>query len=238
MYNRVAPRDMFSEANFLKCLAQMVKLIESGELKNVTFSGNFAPEHLPFDMDGSSGDLMLDGDMFCVASSGEPITLFRGSYSKQSWPIHWIDDDEEEYFIFNDDGSLSVEFLERLGEGQITQEVGGQSELMFCTANLLKCMAKLSLDSIPGVNLQFKKMWFNEKLYASQNLSFKEIDGYLISEPGYFEANGEPLQLAAKLNSKSIWPMVILRGNVELLTVFDENGEYTSEFLEHIDVEI
>jgi hypothetical protein len=109
-YNRVIPRDLFNEANLLKCYGQLYLKLEELNIPGVLL------EHSgeAFDVwqnpdDGSTTvvniELMKGGD-----GDTRMIGLYRPMNSREPWPLYAMLD-YEEVAVFNDDGSLTGEFI-------------------------------------------------------------------------------------------------------------------------------
>lgn len=112
-YIRVIPRDLFNEANFLKCLGQLSLLINDGLAPEGLSIQHQRPETgFEITIDAGSGDLIMS-NMFLVSQNGCRAWLHRPLNSRDSWPLYIVDwDEDEEIFVFAADGSLSKEFVD------------------------------------------------------------------------------------------------------------------------------
>lgn len=110
-YVRVIPRDLFNEANLLKCLGQMVLLLERREhtayLVEPTSAGPFQIEQDP-----ASGAISVVNLPFTIG--GKPYRLTRPLNSRRPWPLY-CEDEDDATAVFEDDGLLTQEFLELIG---------------------------------------------------------------------------------------------------------------------------
>jgi hypothetical protein len=104
--NKVAPRDVFNTANFLKCIAQMVLWIEKDDISNLAFTPSSVNEDwINFNIDESSGDFIPDRPLFYRTSDGEPLDLVRNMNSRAPWPVYIITEEFEEFESFDVDGN-------------------------------------------------------------------------------------------------------------------------------------
>lgn len=116
-YQRVIPRDLFNEANLLKCLGRFWIETERYQPRKVTI------EH-----DGEAFDVWLDdGDGSIsvrnveIFINGRPHAHRRPLNSREPWPFY-LNTGEDYVPAFNDKGELSPEILalitnpERTGE--------------------------------------------------------------------------------------------------------------------------
>ena len=117
-YRRVIPRDLFNEANLLKCYGQLYLVTE----KYVEILLDYDEEsEEPFYVrqNDSDGSLSIDNIDFFV--HGRWVALFRPINSREPWPLYARVDDHE-FPVFNERGALSDEFkafMEKTrGEGQ------------------------------------------------------------------------------------------------------------------------
>lgn len=107
-YRRVLPRDLFNEADLLKCLGRLVILVEG--LSHAGFDeedvdGPFVIKQNPFD-----GSLEVTNLTFRI--SGEHFFLHRPLNSREPWPLFLnsaSDPDFEEIRVFDPSGRLSTE---------------------------------------------------------------------------------------------------------------------------------
>lgn len=117
-YQRVLPRDLFNEANLLKCYGRLWILLSE---KQVNGTGKFEEEEVPFfdiDQDPASGGLTIRNLTFTIGEVRH--YLHRPLNARGSWPLYVSrgddDPDFEEIAVFDDEGNFSDEMLELLGE--------------------------------------------------------------------------------------------------------------------------
>lgn len=109
-YNRVAPRDLFNEANFLKCLGQLAMAIIDGHLPHIYFDEDtYSQVGTPL-MQNEDGDLCLVYDLFKFKCDDDAILIFRPLNSREPWPIYTINEDGERVSLFDADGKITDQF--------------------------------------------------------------------------------------------------------------------------------
>jgi hypothetical protein len=109
-YRREIPRDLFNEANLLKCYGRIYVNLETAGVPDaeLVYSGG------AFDVqqDLSTGNLFLANVKLKVR--GRECRLSRVLNSQRSWPLLLILDNDDEFDVFSDDGSFSPEMMEFL----------------------------------------------------------------------------------------------------------------------------
>lgn len=113
-YVRVIPRDLFNEANFLKCLGALYIALETAGAHHASLMFE------PFDASADFG-VTQNGDGALYSTSiefivrGTPYHLTRPLNSRASWPLYCSDldnDDFEPVAVFDEaTGKLSADFL-------------------------------------------------------------------------------------------------------------------------------
>ena len=110
-YYKIAPRDLFNEANFMKCIGQLTLIMHDTYLPSIKFEHDIYRDHgVTFELDEYTGGLVLH-NMFVVR--GERVTICRPLNSREPWPIY-IESDDDYISIFTNDGVLSEEFKQWL----------------------------------------------------------------------------------------------------------------------------
>ena len=110
-YKRVIPRDLFNEANLLKCLGRVALLIEDGKAPKGMRLHHTNPDG-GFEIDQSPGS----GDIYCsnltiVTRTGRA-HIWRGLNSRDEWPIFVATDDDEAIEILDKTGNFTEEFVQ------------------------------------------------------------------------------------------------------------------------------
>ncbi len=111
-YLRVIPRDLFNEANLLKCMGKLW-------IETERFQSNFAAcprvqiEHdgEPFEID-QNDDGALSVVNVTLYLHGEPCELWRPCNSRLAWPLRLRSENGlEDVEVFDETGKLSAELL-------------------------------------------------------------------------------------------------------------------------------
>lgn len=114
-YLRVIPRDLFNEANLLKCYGQLYLNLERLNLPNVEIQHD--GESFDVQQDPESGDLFLSNVRLVV--NDQPCRLSRPLNSRAPWPLLLLTESngvvEDEVHVFSDDGAFSLEMHSFIG---------------------------------------------------------------------------------------------------------------------------
>lgn len=230
---KIAPRDIFNEANFLKNIALLVESIEDGSVPNIGFSKIDLDHPDLFSIDESSGDWVLKHGTFFNLSTYEPLHIKRGLNARDPFPIFIETDDYEVYDIFDNDGSIHIDFIKFLGEPDQRSLQNGMSQPIFSRANFIKNVARLAMDSIPGVGKQLMGLLFDENDYTDNGLIIHHDEEYLYLFNDYFTRDGVPLTLrsASDKNRTNEWSLEVSMDGELFERVFTDLGEYDPIFL-------
>jgi len=109
-YIRVLPRDLFNEANLLKCLGQLWIAVD-GKAPAAQFDVEAVEEGFWIDQDPNDGSLRVVNLPFSMG--GRNALLTRPLNSREPWPLYISFPEYPEIdttAVFNEDGSLSHEF--------------------------------------------------------------------------------------------------------------------------------
>lgn len=111
-YFRVIPRDLFNEANLLKCYGQLYIAAERACMSGddalvIEYDGE-----QPFDIqqNPSDGSLTVTNVLWIVR--GKVMQLSRPLNSRDEYPLYAVDPEENCYAVFDDRGNFSDEMLE------------------------------------------------------------------------------------------------------------------------------
>lgn len=104
---RVLPRDAFNDANLLKCIGMLTLLIQDGMCHGLTFE--YDGEPFDIQQDDGDGSTRVENITF-ITNGGRVFMPKRGCNSRDAYPLYFSFDDEEMY-IFDDNGKLSEEFI-------------------------------------------------------------------------------------------------------------------------------
>lgn len=112
-YLRVIPRDLFNEANLLKCYGRIYINLETANVREVELEHNGGA----FDIEQNE----MDGSIFVsnvkLVVRGEVCCLFRPMNSREEWPLYLLGEGADEIAVFSEDGSFSQEMVDFL-QGQ------------------------------------------------------------------------------------------------------------------------
>ena len=111
-YTRVIPRDLFNEANLLKCYGQLALLLHDYPVPGVQLvhdGGSFEP--LQQDHDGS----LTLWPSVRLEVRGSHVMLHRPLNDRDSWPLYATDHRDEEEAVFTDDGQFTAGFRAMIG---------------------------------------------------------------------------------------------------------------------------
>jgi hypothetical protein len=106
-YIRVIPRDLFNEANLLKCMGAL--WIETERYQR---PGRVQIKHdgEPFQIEQTEGGYLTVLNV-CVFIRNREYFNRRPLNSRDPWPLYLVNDEDEEFSVFTDDGKLSDEML-------------------------------------------------------------------------------------------------------------------------------
>ena len=109
-YQRTLPRDLFNEANLLKCLGRLWMLLKEYAPPGFQIAHDWPTAGFQIHQDPS------DGSIYCSnIKIGNALTRwvvpFRPLNSRDQWPL-FIADGDDEIEVFDSEGNLTDEFLE------------------------------------------------------------------------------------------------------------------------------
>ena len=114
-YIRVLPRDLFNEANFLKCIGRLWICLEKINSDKIRFNQESVES---FDIVQNQDDGSLTIENITINMNGEDYIFNRPLNSREPWPLYLVRKDDpygDMIPVFNEydvAGSLSQEFLE------------------------------------------------------------------------------------------------------------------------------
>lgn len=109
-YLRVIPRDLFNEADLLKCLGRLWILLDETRGHNARLGdadGEHSGDAFEIAQDESDGSIYVANLSFRIGRIES--TLFRPLNARNPWPlyIHMRGDD---FAVFNEDGRFTADF--------------------------------------------------------------------------------------------------------------------------------
>lgn len=119
-YIRVIPRDLFNEANLLKCYGQLYLCLENLPNCDARLVDVREGEPCGFDIrqDGSDGSLTIANVALVVGR--RVCRLSRPLNSRRPYPLYAMPDDDTTLAVFTDDGRLTDEMTAYLTKGEPT----------------------------------------------------------------------------------------------------------------------
>lgn len=106
-YLRVIPRDLFNEANLLKCYGQIYLNLEKLGLPDVGLEHDGSA----FEIEQDPGDGSLTVANVPLNVRGEFFYPYRPINSRYPWPLYVDPEAGAEIAMFNDDGSFSDDMI-------------------------------------------------------------------------------------------------------------------------------
>lgn len=187
-YKRVIPRDLFNEANLLKCYGALWIALDNarghtaklGELNPVDPSDDYSGDAFEIEMDAGTGSISVANIPFTIA--GLSYKLSRPLNSRDPYPLYCADEfDMHEWSVFNDDGTLSAEFLDLIKDRTPERYRRGRSD--YATIR--------DLASDPAqIGAQVSEAEHDEMLGCVPPIFVKGVPGFLVGEPLTGDARG------------------------------------------------
>lgn len=117
-YTRVCPRDLFNEANLLKCLGQLYLMTEG--MPGCSWADPQPGEPFVIDQDDADGSLSVANATLLI--DGERCVFRRPLNDRDPWPLICTHVGttmlSEEAAVFTDAGALSAEFMAVIAGGR------------------------------------------------------------------------------------------------------------------------
>lgn len=108
------PRDLFNDANLLKCYGQVFINLETAQAPDAELIHDGKPFFIVRELgDGSTWVANVK-----LKVRGTAYHVFRPSNSRYPWPLYLRDQDGDEVEIFADDGSFTEEMLKFIGSAR------------------------------------------------------------------------------------------------------------------------
>lgn len=102
-YQRVLPRDLFNEANLLKCVGKLALLVEDGLIPGIEcrFNGG----RFQVEQDDSDGSTYVANVQFIVKKTNTLLEFKRPLNSREPWPLELVTEEHTER-VFDETGNL------------------------------------------------------------------------------------------------------------------------------------
>lgn len=105
-YKRVIPRDLFNEANLLKCYGQIYI-----QLEQIGLQDNLIHEDDEFEVQQTINGELTVNNIFLEANERE-YRFYRPLNSREPYPLYTYDHENDiDVSVFNDDGTFTEEML-------------------------------------------------------------------------------------------------------------------------------
>lgn len=106
-YHRVIPRDLFNEAKLLKCIGKLCLLILDG----------LVPVKMSYEENGEPFQIGMTGDGYLTVTNLEIYVKnkpyrFKTNYNSKSNYTLFLEHEDNDYRVFDEDGNFDTEFLE------------------------------------------------------------------------------------------------------------------------------
>lgn len=119
-YERVLPRDLFNDANLLKCIGQVVLMIENNVL-DLQYRHRHPDKDFQIRQDDGDGSTKIANVSFDFPN-GWAVRFWRPMNARGPWPLYaHIADSEEDVPVFTLDGALTEEFFQAVEKGRLLQ---------------------------------------------------------------------------------------------------------------------
>lgn len=113
-YIRVIPRDLFNEGDLLKCLGGLKIQMDNLQWNLGSFDTDDDHVFEAFDIRQNELDGSISVANLPFNIGGETWVLYRPLNSRGKWPLYAVNCRGEEEAVFQEDGTLTMEFKERL----------------------------------------------------------------------------------------------------------------------------
>lgn len=207
---RVAPRDIFNEANFLKNLAQLVRAVQSGQVSGVQIGEFDWCDRATFIDDPDNADWVLQPGLITVPAAGSSARLVRGINSRDPWPMRLVNDDWDEWMVFDEHGAISDEFAQLTTGGERGESAVTHQDL-FSASVFMKCFGRVALNSIPGVGDDWPGFGFDEDAFMDEEWGLTRTESYWVLEGGLAGYKGLALELRGPrvTSEDNLWPLEV-----------------------------
>lgn len=121
-YKRELPRDLYNEANLLKCMARVCQWINDEQAPGLEFRHETYDEHRERETPGFEVGGDADGETFVMnvkfTLRGKKVEFWRPLNARSAWPLkfHYCDEGDDDEVYYEDDDDAITE------EGEMTPE--------------------------------------------------------------------------------------------------------------------
>lgn len=115
-YERILPRDLFNDANLLKCMGQITCLIHDGRL-NLKMNHRHVDKDFRIWQNDSNGSTHVANLTFDL-QNGWTVQFWRPLNARGVWPLYaHVADSEIDIEVFDEHGQLTEQFLKAVENG-------------------------------------------------------------------------------------------------------------------------
>lgn len=115
-YQRILPRDLFNDANLLKCMGQVACLIHDRKL-DLRMKHRHPDKDFRIKQNESDGSTYVENLTFELRT-GWTVRFWRPMNSRDVWPLYaHVADSEEDMRVFDEHGGLLPEFIQAVKHG-------------------------------------------------------------------------------------------------------------------------
>jgi|TARA_B110000196_G_C21147120_1_gene667275 hypothetical protein len=230
---KVAPRDIFNDANFLKNLAFLTVHMKSGTIKGIDCNISDDSLLLPgfLSIDPSSGDAFAAYGSFYATETQEHLGLGRPMNSREPFPLFFTDESEGIYDIFYDDGTLRSD-IEDIADGDDNCRINLDPQKVMAQSIAMKGIGKLALSAIDRIE-DVRNIDFDERKYSKEGIKFSIEDGHFhLENKNLVSTNMAEIYLRSPVSTTNddLWPLEFKLGNGDFARVYERNGDFSQEF--------
>lgn len=233
---KIAPRDIFNDANYYKNLSYLFTYMKNGIIKGIEFT---LPSEMIYEKDflklnPEDGGLHCPDDAFYFAPEETTIVLERPMNSREAFPVYFSDNDYNEFSVFDDSGMPHPEILDMTSEADsvtFNPQIDPQSVMAYSIA--LKGIGKLALQAIDRLH-DVNKITFDEAQYSQEGLILSEEGAYFYLEnEDLVMCDGEPVTLRSPsiTSEDNLWPLEFAISDGDFSPVYTPDGKLSQDFL-------
>ena len=161
--NKVAPRDIFNEANFAKSLAQVVRNMQVNDMPGLGMMIRDDADSLKhmFQLDPMDGGMTAEGIVIFHRVNDSSFTLKRTMNARDPYPLILEDEDYGIYALLDNQGDWDSEAMELFEDGpEMIMPNLPDPQRLFTYSLFLKGMGKLSLNGQSMGRLSLNELAF------------------------------------------------------------------------------
>jgi len=227
---KIAPRDIFNEANFVKGIAQCLKQLKNGGNPALRLFFDDSPKSLMslFSICPDDGGLIANIQTI-HKDTYQRFEMKRSMNSRQPYPLYLVCEDDSCHTLLDNNGDWDSESLDLFNDSN-SESLNNTPDFenLFDYSLFLKNVGKFALlaidNTLPGIS-------FDESAYSDiGHIPFYQQDGYF-----YIDNTDHPLIDVDDIfgvelrypdeSSSNLWALEIRMEDNEYYPVFDINGD-------------